>query len=289
MSQKTHTPETLNDDLSLIHTISLPRSLSTIFEIALASSLCGVQINEPINGINKNTTNLDEHIQLARTNHEEGANDYELRIITKILAVSLEPNVLEEIAAGAKAFFLTIRDPRKQVSSYFEAKKRECLALGYSEVAASDAALGFIAEADFKRTSWREMQVHYDWLDQRFAGPIGIVDSLEFSRNPEGTMYGCLDIMGLSHEFNLAGRGLLGQQFDFVNANPVASRANADASIWIGKAVESKRVEEDNRSIDAYMELPKPAVEFIDNVALPIYCRLLETPYVIRPDDHEQV
>lgn len=273
-------------DLAVLHIDAVPRSMSTILEIASAE-LADAQVNEPFN---RGRCDLDaaaaDVLRAAEAASERSA--LPAVVVTKSISSEIHAVFGDWVGACAGVVF-AVRDPLVQLTSVIERISNDMF------VGRGQARLSFFdlrpraAEADalaarrnFYRPSWYELWLHF----QRCAETPGfrwlVADGTMLCANPRPALRAVAEAIGrpyvdrAAHGWTRASRGR------FNNVNHYESDYDSErisVNAWVRQANGTTSFEPDRRPpacLRYWQQWYPLSWRYLVEVALPVYGKLVQ-------------
>lgn len=239
-------------EIVLVHIDAVPRSMSTVLEIACTQIAEG-QVNEPFN---RGRCDLDaaarDVIKAASGVTAHGPP----MVVTKTIASELDPYFPDWMAICSRMIF-AVRNPLIQMASLLERIGNDMIA-GRGTMAMNFIALepfasqvdATVSTNDFRRAAWRELCDHYCECSKATETPSVVVDGAMLSRAPRVVLDRVARHIGRPFDARLVDGWTTGARFHFNNPNHFDSDLDADGisvNAWVRRAHQSTRLEPDQR------------------------------------------
>lgn len=270
-------------EITVVHIDAVPRSLSTVLEIACAQ-LADAQVNEPFN---RGRCDLDAAAQdvldAAREVERTQKTQTSIMVVTKTIASEIHPafDAWSEISGH---MIFAVRHPLVQLASLAERLGNDAFVgrgrddldfFGLTSRAGEVDAI--VSHANFARAAWREISLHYQQYGQDGHTPPLVIDGHTLASTPEATLRDIAMLIDRPYSHDAASSWSRSARDRFNNVNHFDfdyDEEHISVNAWVRRANFSTGIVANTRGLicPRYWRTHYPlSHDYLTKVALPIY------------------
>jgi len=279
-----------NRDLEIVYIVSPPRTISTVFSIALTEAGEG-QIHEPLHPRRRDSFDEACSLIIERSNNLQigKKKDAPVRLVVKDLAKYISRKEWEQLSKLSQHFVFTVREPTLQFFSLLRRRVHGLYGYHLDDLSNDQvlAHLDRLTEDKWHDNSWNQLELFLKFVEQEDLSDKGaIISGLSLRLDPLNVMRRLserFDWMPFNPRLADNWSRASGPNFyhpPFKNDQPMLDKDRVIISGWITPALKSSSflpLGEKDRPIPI-TSYPQPMQQYILNEVFPVYVRMLTHP-----------
>jgi len=270
---------------SIVCIDAIPRSMSTVLEIALAE-IADLQLNEVFNrgmsDLEHSSQTLHELIEPFLRETSEG-----VKVISKNIASEIGTNNFKQWIKLSEVVVFTIREPILQTVSLIERVGNDKLhrrgsdKMKFSELKKlGDKIDKIFLNYKFKRNSWEDLNEHVSWVSTTKI-PYFIVDGTLLTKIPNYCIKHLAKSIGRRFVKKAVDNWSKAARENFINVNHYERDYDPErisTNAWVREANASTSFKEDKKTLIKLEDLENffPSIaDYVEEIAYPIYIKLV--------------